>query len=293
MNDSLFGDVMEEVPAAPTVIRGRSGIGDQVEQAWLLWVDLTGRHDGKNVHRKFRAEYTDLLKRNYDHQEMLAIIQGAARLEPRPRDPQDVRRVIMPLTSFAHERTALNALKEDLPVIPFPEPKDEMTATLRDVERACDVPRSDWTEGDLEAAGILIVKLTPQELDEAGAQVALHIQSERVLPTDLLRHYRAVKRGKLSAQARASRDSYNAGRTESATIKDVRFAADPASERKLLKGADPEQVVAFHLSAPENYWDRVMEELVARPTAEPKGIYAELESEFDGWHPSHRNTSKG
>lgn len=284
MSDNLFDDI-----EVATVITGRSTLGSQIEEAWSLWVELTERPDRTRVNERFRSEYRKMLAKNFRHEDNLEIIRAAACMDPRPRDPQDVKRVIMPLTNYDHERAAKSLLKSGAPIILFPKPDTNVTRSdIRDLEKACETERSMWTEHDLAAAGILITDLDAKELKHVADRVALHIDSERILPTDMLRHYRAVGRDQLSAKPKASRSSYNAGRSEANTIKDVQFYADIAAERMMLQGVTPQEIVQFHNQAPEGYWDSVIEALSTNPSLTQKEVYESLEIQYQ-WKPSNRS----
>lgn len=283
----LFADI-----EVPVVVTRRSGIGNQVEEAWELWVDITKRPDRKDIPEKFRKEYIRMLKANYPHDKNLEIIEAAARMEPRPRDPNDIRRVIMPLTNLNHERVARARMKNGDPVIEYVHPDTETTlSTLEDVADACETEITDWIESELEAAGILISLMDRKTLMKVANKVALHIGEDSLVPTDILKHHSAVLKGKITAKARADRGSYQAGVSESSTLDIVKFDVDPASERLMLKGkSTAEEIVQFHNLAPEGYWDRVRQELDNQPSFTPKEIYDLLRDEFD-WHPSIRATS--
>ena len=286
-DNELFGDI-----EVATVVTGRSTLGAQIEEAWNLWVELTERSDKGKVNEKFRSTYREMLGKNFHHADNLEIIRAAARLDPRPRDPQDIRRVIMPLTNYDHERAAKSLLNSGAPIIPFPRPDTNLAlSNISDLEDALNTDRLMWTENDLAAAGILITDLTPKELKFAADRIALHVDSERILPTDMLRHYKAVGKQSLSAKPNASRNSYNAGRAESSTLEDVQFIPDLAAEKMLLKGVDPQTIVQFHLQAPSGYWDSVIEEMNTNPSLSHKQIYDKLEAQYE-WHPSNRTTNK-
>lgn len=286
--NGLFDDI-----EVATVITGRSVLGAQIEEAWNLWVELTDRPDRDNVPNIFRSEYRQLLDKNFHHEDNLEIIRAAATMNPRPRDPKDIRRVIMPLTNYNHERIANAALNSGSPIIPFPHPDTNFTKSdISDLEKACNIDKSMWTDNDIAAAGILISELEPNDLQYVADRVALHMDSEQILPIDMLRHYKAVSRDQLRAKPKASRSSYNAGRSESDTIKDVQFFADLAAEKMHLNGISPQEIIHFHNQAPQGYWDSVIVEMNNNPSLSYKEVYTILESQYE-WNPSNRNMKEG
>lgn len=287
-DDGLFADV---IPAASvTIIRGGRGVGAQIEEAWRAWADATSRPDRDRVPERFRAAYRAALALNFAHAELLECVVAAAHLEPRPRDPEDTRRVLMVLQNYDHERAAKAARREGAPIISYPRPDVETAlATLADVARLT-TERRFWTEDDLSAAGLLIGAHDAAELSRIAEAALLVVEQATLRPIDLLRHRGAAATGSAGrTRLRGDRDSYGAGRAEAARTADIDFAADPEAERMLLRGVPQSEISQFHHAAPPGYWDAVLEELVADPSSTHEAIYARLR-DAHGWHPEERQT---
>lgn len=109
-----------QVESVPVQL-GESDQDRRVIEAWQLWAQLTSRPDAETPNREFVTAYREMLELGYPHEGLLRDIRGAALTPPRPRDPRDVRRVIMPLTNLTHEERVLKLLNEGIhPIHPFP-----------------------------------------------------------------------------------------------------------------------------------------------------------------------------
>lgn len=281
--EDLF-DIPDDDEEESVVVKGAGSIAQKLDEAWAIWVELTKRPDGKTVEQKFRKAYVGMLKQNWDHIAMLRIIRGAARMEPRPRDSADTRRAIMPLTNYNHEAVALNLLSENAPIIEYRHPDMTQTkSSIEDVERSCDSLLSEWTETDVEAAGILIQKMTGVELEDAGDRIALHIGRDVLSPMDILRYHKVLD--SLRSTAKNGRDSYGAGKKELSQTEAINFGADVFATRMLMKGRKIADIARVHAMAPVGYWDEVTNRLAEENDL--ASIYDDLESTYS-WHPNER-----
>ena len=279
--DRLFD--LDLIPDEPQIIRGRSQRGIQVEEAWELWADLTKRPDADTIPEQFRKEYLNLLNHNYDHEDLCTVIDGAARLEPRPRDPKDIRRVIKPLTNWNHDALARAAIEDDAPYIPFPQPSQHRAASIVDLEDATGTQLDQWTDNEFEAAGILIQQYERATLLEMAKAARLSVDAPYVFPSEILRY------GTNTATAKASthRSSYASGSAEHMATSPIAFDVDVQAKRMLLAGEPIADIRAFHELAPEGYWEAVATELADDPMTDLDLIYEKLSEEYH-WHPEDR-----
>lgn len=282
-------DIEVEEEPQPLVLHGSSSRALMLSEAWQLWSDLTHRPDRSRVHPRFRTTYLDLLSKNWPHEDMLEIIKGAARMHPRPNDRLDIRRVLMPLTNYNHERAALALLRDEADVIRFRHVDTYTTkSAVSDVEEALSLNMIDWTEDDIEASGILIRDHDADELKELGKKIKLYLGSITARPVDVLR-YRSVA-DSLKVRTAGDRRSYDAGAKETAQfleIQDIDFTADRMATDMLLKSRSITEIRAVHLDAPDGYWKRV-NTLLESGELTHKQVYQQLRDEFEDWHPSHR-----
>lgn len=285
---------IEEETSTEQVIHGSSGRAVQLREAWHLWCDLTNRPDKSRMHHRFRTVYLDLLQKKWNHSEMMDVIRGAARMHPRPNDRHDIRRVVMPLTNYNHERTALALLREDAPTIRFSHVDTYTTkSTVSDLEDATFSRMMDWTENDIEASGILIRDHDEKELTNISKKIMMYLGAVTVQPVDVLR-YRSVA-DSLKVTTRSDRGSYDAGEREAAQfleVQDIDFSADRLATDMLLKGKSIPEIRTVHLSAPEGYWNRV-NKILEDGDKTHKDAYRMLASKFKGWHPNSRKEGAG
>lgn len=281
MSEELF----EDIPVASVTVSGGSTIDEQAHEGWRLWGELTGRPDTPTPSREFLRVYRGLLKMHYEHAALLRVVEGAARTPPRPRDPKDLRRVLMALDNWDHEAVALSMLEEGCPIILYPRPERTLRTTITELQRELGTLPTQWTSRDHEAAGILIQELEPKELAQVVEGVALLLGQDVLLPVEVLRNLYIAREGRVAVNAK--RVSYGGGRREESALEGVIFEADTAAERRVLRGDAPAEIVAFHQLAPPGYWEAVLQELEQDPSLSCESIYTSLQSKWE-WHPNDR-----
>lgn len=276
-------------------LSGRRTLGDEfIREAWEHWVFVTNRPKSE-PHERFVKAVRDAIADRYTGDRIIRAISGAAHLRPRDRDPLDVRRVVSAIRSENIERQVLELLDtKDAPIYPWSvgDPESNLSS-LSDIRAVCTLDLDVWTYRDHECSGMIMQLLTPDRLKDAAEKVSLHTGTEHLSPSDIIRwsHIWRNPNNKVKVAAKASRDSYTSGKTESDLLEGIDIGLDNAAERAIISGCPANKVRSFHLLAPEGYWARVESEVEENLSASLDGIYDQLSGEF-GWHPNDRGELK-
>lgn len=256
---------------------------------WKIWVVRTEREDLNKENRDFVKAIRKALADGLHEDDVERIVEGAARTEPRVRDPQDIRRVTTALTNPKVKKFALEALETNADV--QLNPKHRQKITVRQVEEIINTTRSEWGDDEIESAVALSEKYDEQSLIELVRKVALIVGSDALFPSEVLRNARKVASGNYKIVRNDRRNSYQTGKLETELTEGINFHADKDSDRAYNKGVAPERIVEFHNLAPEGYWAEVSKLL--RATKKPHDvIYSTLEDKY-GWHPADRAPIRG
>jgi hypothetical protein len=257
-----------------------------ITRLWKLWCTRTQREDGKSAHKDFSKAVRKVVLEGMSEQEIERILEGAARTEPRNRDPHDIRRLTTAITNPKTRKFALAALDENAPIQPNPAHRQMMTMT--EVENVLETNREDWGEEDIESAVTLTERYDADTLIEVADKVALIVGQDALFPSEILRHARKVESGVSKVKRNDRRNSYAAGAMESARDEDIDFYADKAADTAFNKGVGINKILAFHNLAPKGYWDEVSN--LRRASKMPHNdIYSSLQNKFD-WHPDSRES---
>lgn len=255
-----------------------------ITKLWKLWCLRTEREDAKKEPRELGTTIRKALNDGISESELEHILEGAARTEPRNRDPQDTRRLTTAISNPKIRKFALAALNDDLPIQTNPAHQQKMT--VREVENVLETNREDWGEDDMESAITLTEKYTPDELIERADKVALIVGQVALFPSEILRHSRQIETNNFKVKKNDKRGTYAAGAVESARAEDINFYADRAADNAFNKNVPIARILAFHNEAPEGYWDAVSKSLRGSKLT-PDAIYSSLEERF-GWNPNQR-----
>lgn len=278
-------ELFDDIEVAEVRVSGHSKPDAQAHEAWGVWCDLTKRPDRGSPDREFLSTYRDLMVRNYDHDEQLRVINGAARMQPRPRDPRDVRRVLGPLTRRNYEMAALELLREDSAIVPYPNNEPITTkSSLSNLGRLCGVSKALWSAQDIDSAAVLVSQLDYQEIEDVVETALLAIGKDVAPPHDI---YRSWIAGESTVSRNDARDTYSSGAREIETLEEMLLEADAGSEKMLRDGVPLSQVAKYHALAPEGYWDEVLDILESHPELKLSEIYDQLATSRN-WHPDTR-----
>ena len=255
-----------------------------INRLWKLWCLRTEREDVKTANKDFASAVREAIRNGVPESDLERIIEGAARTEPRTRDPHDIRRLTTAITNPKIRKFALSALDEDLEIQTNPAHRQKITVGA--VENILETNRNDWGAEDIDSAILLTERYEEQELIEIADKVALIVGQDALFPSEVVRNLRKIETGKYKIKKNDRRSSYGAGAEESARDEDINFYADKAADDAFNRGISASVLLAFHLQAPEGYWAEVS--VLRRASKTPiDAIYSSLEERF-GWHPSMR-----
>lgn len=281
-------DLFSSIKVAEITVSGHREPDIQVKEMWHQWVDLTGRPDRTKTDREVDRLYRRLLRENRSHGSMMRVVEGAAYLDRRPRDPRDVRRLIMALRNPGMTKMALALLEEDgHEIVRYPNHQDEkpdFLSTVSDIEEACDVGRGSWTSRDEEAAALLMEALDRDQVMGLADDTCRMNGTDVTLPYEMLRARHSKKLG--TTIGGTGRSTYQAGALESDATDGIDFIADRAADRMHIKGVPLPKILEFHQLAPEGYWDAVID-VIEDGDASVSEAYDDLTDEWD-WHPDDR-----
>jgi len=217
-------------------------------------------------------------------QELERIVEGAARTEPRSRDPHDIRRVTTSITNPKTRKFALAALEDGLEIQINPAYTQKMS--ISEVENVLETNRNDWGSEDIDAAILITERYTDETLIEIADKVALIVGQVALFPSEIIRNLRKIETGNYKVKKNDRRSSYGAGAVESERMEDINFHADRAADDAFNRGVPSSLLLPFHAQAPKGYWAEVSKLRRASKTTHD-AIYSSLEERF-GWHPSMR-----
>lgn len=251
---------------------------------WKLWCLRTEREDSKTTHKEFAKAVRSAFSEGMSEQELENVVEGAARTEPRTRDPQDIRRLTTAITNPKIRKFALNALSEGASIEPHPGHRQRMSFV--EVESVLETTRADWGSEDIESAVLITEKYEADDLIEIADKVALMVGHQALFPSEILRYAKKVTAGNFKVKKDDRRSSYAAGVVELEKTGKIDFYADKAADIAFNKNVSPKIIQEFHNQAPTGYWEAVTKLLRASKTS-ADAIYSSLEEEFN-WHPSQR-----
>ena len=267
---------------------------DLAGEVWWLWCWLTRRDDTVQIPDAVFDTITEVQARE-DRATILRIVDGAARMGV-GKDTSDTGRLVRALTKKGTRTRALKAHDKGARYKPAPARLRQSTPqgrrkaasdhdrTPQRREVAPDTSINDsmvetiathmgtsntWTAFDWSCAQVLADVLQPSDV----------YATTETTPGELMRRL-------LGNREKAPEWSRQ---PEKADLSSVRFDVDPDAMNLLVRGVDEHVVAQFHHSAPEGYWDRVVQMVTADPSETLLGVYDALQSEFD-WHPIDRRT---
>lgn len=290
MTIDLFGDLIaESEPPKPNVVlesKGKDTRAGALWEAWSLWVELTRRPDYNEINSRFRRIYLEEYKKNRDRDVLLELIDGAARLPARPRDPRDIRRVCMVLGNEKNAAIALAAIRDEHPYIHYTqEVVRPALSSPMDVEEATRLAYLSWTYADHAASDELNHLLNRDDLFTAVKNVSKRL-GRKPTPVDLLscRDYWFTEVDLTAAYRKSGVvETYSTGQKELEDTDDIALSADRYSMELLIRGVEISKIREVHHSAPDGYWQDVTE-LLDTGDFDHESAYLRLQEEYN-WHP--------
>lgn len=283
---SLFSEELED--NGITIETSATPERKLIDRLWGRWCFVTKR--GKSDTPKEVADnISHLVSNGWTEQDIFEIVDGASRTPVRPRDSQDVRRLIMALSNPKHRKFALSALHDEEPVISFPEKKNRMSFSK--LEELVGTSRGEWGESDIEAAVMLCEKYPEEDLGIIVDKCLLYLGHSALFPSEVLRNIDKIRKSKIDVKKKADRNSYATGAAETARTKDINFYADKEADKAYNKNIPIAIIQRMHDMAPDGYWDEVSK-LIRSTKKSHDVIYSSLTQKYN-WHPSDRGSFKG
>lgn len=223
---------------------------------WKQWSKITQRPHSE-PEKKFSAEVRKLSTAGIDDGALSTRVELAAYLPTNPRDKADTKRVIKAMQGGAGMRQAISLKSRSAPRYMF---GDVILKTELDVFMVmCGFEVGELYGTEMEIADTLCQMHDENSLREKVESLR-NGESMSILPSD-------VKRGKLLESGRYTKgrksaiNGYNIGAAEMETDDTSTFWLDIEAENMLMRGVNRKSVAAFHKSAPDGFWNAVLESL--------------------------------
>lgn len=289
MSFDLFSGLNE----GPSIIESSDSDEEKfVTKAWKTWSKATNRPPRSvpdNVEKWLKQLYNERLSLN----DSMRVVTAASYLEPHRRDPSDTGRLVSAIKSKNVRKSALSIMDSgESEAIEFRSHEDNVKVSAVEIEKACGVPISLWSERDHASAGHIASRCDLETLQRVAGEVKSHLGEDAVFPAEMARHSKiwSDPSAKLSRSSASSRSTYASGASESDVLSGVDTDADPVAGHMLLSGNyTAEQVARFHNDVPDGYWSAVQEVMDADLSVTAKTAYDMVASRFGGFDPSSRS----